>query len=105
MTIYLSRLADEMPGEPPVITAPQESIKIIRESPPAALQVLDLEELEQFYASVELPPGPVMLTPHERITDLAYFINASLTALKANEGKKAYFPYSLRLDKLRTLLQ
>lgn len=63
-----------------------------------------IEELEYFFNNRQLPSGAVRISVCEVITDLQFFVENSLTVIRMNDGRLAYYPYLLRLQKLKLIL-
>jgi hypothetical protein len=60
----------------------------------------DITELENYFASIELPTQPVKLNQCTTITDCSLFIEHHLSTIKANCGNRIFLPY---LDRLMLL--
>lgn len=63
----------------------------------------NIEELEQFFSSVELPCTTIQLK-FGKITNVSTFVNSHLSFIKANKGKRSFLPYLERLKELRAIL-
>lgn len=63
-----------------------------------------VEELRNFFASVELPDS-IRLSQSERISDVPKFVDSHLAMVEANDGNETYRPYLDRLQKVRDKLQ
>ncbi len=61
----------------------------------------EIRELELFFESTTLPEGPIKLNSYSIIQDTNKFIASHLEFVRANSGKKAYFPYLQRLLKFK----
>ena len=64
----------------------------------------DIAELENYFASIELPTQPVKLNGCSTITDCSLFIESHLAIVKANNGKQTFLPYLNRLQELKQVL-
>lgn len=64
----------------------------------------DVAELESFFANVDLPTKPIKLNKSGLIRDCNLFIESHLATLKANIGKRFFFPYLERLIELKRVL-
>lgn len=65
---------------------------------------LDITELENYFASIELPTQPVKLNRCSTITDCSLFIESHFATVKANNGKRTFLPYLNRLQELKQVL-
>ena len=64
----------------------------------------DIAELENYFASIELPTQPVKLNRCSTITDCFLFIESHFATVKANNGKRTFLPYLNRLQELKQVL-
>jgi hypothetical protein len=64
----------------------------------------DINELKNYFASVELPTQPVKLNPYSTITNCSLFIESNFSTVKANNGKRTFLPYLNRLQELKQVL-
>ena len=64
----------------------------------------DIAELENYFASIELPTQPVKLNRCSTITDCSLFIESHFATVKANNGKRTFLPYMNRLQELKQVL-
>ena len=64
----------------------------------------DIAELENYFASIELPTQPVKLNRCSTITDCSLFIESHFISVKANDGKRRFLPYLRRLQELKQIL-
>ena len=64
----------------------------------------DIAELENYFASIELPTQPVKLNRWSTITDCSLFIESHFATVKANNGKETFLPYLNRLQELKQVL-
>ena len=64
----------------------------------------DIAELENYFASIELPTQPIKLNRWSTITDCSLFIESHLATVKANNGKETFLPYLNRLQELKQVL-
>lgn len=66
---------------------------------------MNVQELEDWFKSVELPKPPIMLFPGTEITDVDKFLDVHFAALKANPDSKANVPVWHRLRALKLLIE
>lgn len=66
---------------------------------------MSVQELEDWFKSVELPKPPIMLFPGTEIADLDKFLEVHFAALKANPDSKAKVPVWYRLRALKLLIE
>lgn len=64
----------------------------------------DIAELENYFASIELPTQPVKLNRCSTITDCNKFVKSHLDAVRANNGNRTFLPYLNRLQELKKVL-
>ena len=64
----------------------------------------DIAELENYFASIELPTQPVKLNRCSTITDCSLFIESHFATVKAQNGQTIYLPYLERLQTLKQVL-
>jgi hypothetical protein len=64
----------------------------------------DIAELENYFASIELPTQPVKLNGCSTIKDCSLFIESHFATVKANNGKRTFLPYLNRLQELKQVL-
>jgi hypothetical protein len=64
----------------------------------------DIAELENYFASIELPTQPVKLNRCSTITDCSLFIESHFATVKGNNGKRTFLPYLNRLQELKQAL-
>ena len=64
----------------------------------------DITELENYFASIELPTQPVKLNQCSTITHPQGFIESHFAAVKANSGNSYFLPYLNRLQELKKIL-
>ena len=85
------------PPEPPkASTPPKPYVK-----PQPAIQPhwqKDIDELETYFAGIDLPTEPIRLTAGVTITDLPKFIDSHLKTLKANNGNPTFIAALKRID-------
>jgi hypothetical protein len=65
----------------------------------------DIEELENYFANIELPRQPINLDCSSIIKDCSLFIESHITMAKANNGNKFFLPYLNRLRELQQVLK
>lgn len=63
-----------------------------------------ITELENYFASIELPTQHVMLNSYSTITNCSLFIETHIATVKANNGKQTFLPYLNRLQELKQVL-
>ena len=64
----------------------------------------EIEELEQFFASIVLPDHPIKFKTGETIKRVNIFLDSHLKTVKANNGKRTFLPFLTRLKELRQCL-
>ena len=64
----------------------------------------DIAELENYFASIELPTQPVKLNECGTITNCSLFIESNFSTVKANNGNRTFLPYLNRLQELKQVL-
>jgi hypothetical protein len=64
----------------------------------------DITELENYFASIELPTQPVKLNRCSTITDCSLFIESHFATVKGNNGNTTFLPYLNRLQELKQVL-
>jgi hypothetical protein len=64
----------------------------------------DIAELENYFASIELPTQPVKLNRCSTITDCSLFIESHFATVKGNNGSRTFLPYLNRLQELKQVL-
>jgi hypothetical protein len=65
----------------------------------------EVNELELFFSTFSLPKSPIKINTHSTITDVKLFIRSHIATIKANEGKRSFMPYLIRLKQLRGYLR
>lgn len=63
-----------------------------------------ITELENYFASIELPTQPVKLNKCSTITNCSLFIKSHFATVKASKGKRTFLPYLNRLQELKQVL-
>jgi hypothetical protein len=63
-----------------------------------------IAELENYFASANIPKQPIKLNPFSTILSIPFFIESHLSYVKANNGKRAFLPYLDRLKELKNYL-
>ncbi len=63
----------------------------------------DITELENYFASIELPTQPVKLNRYSTITDCSLFIESHFATVKGDNGNRT-LPYLNRLKELKQVL-
>ena len=64
----------------------------------------DIAELENYFASIDLPTQPIKLNNCSTIKDCSLFIENHFATVKANNGKRTFLPYLNRLQELKQVL-
>jgi Domain of unknown function (DUF4326) len=64
----------------------------------------DINELEDYFATITLPTSPIKLNSHSTISDCFKFVQSHLATIRANNGKPAFEPYLNRLKELKRVL-
>lgn len=64
----------------------------------------EIEELENFFKSCQMPTEPIQLSKGEVIHNLKLFIDTHISVIKINNGKKVFIPYLDRLKLLKSLI-
>lgn len=64
----------------------------------------DIAELENYFASIELPTQPLKLYRCSTITDCSLFIESHFATVKGNNGNRNFLPYLNRLQELKQVL-
>jgi len=64
----------------------------------------DIAELENYFASIELPTQPVKLNRCSTITNCSLFIENHFATVKGNNGNRTFLPYLNRLQELKQVL-
>jgi len=65
----------------------------------------DVQDLEQYFNSVEIPIGPVQLNQHMNILSLSKFIECNLNNLKTYNGNSYFIPHLERLQTIKQYLE
>ena len=63
----------------------------------------EIEELEKYFDSIELPNGPIYLNDCTTISDISIFIDSHLAIVKSNNGREKFKPYLKRLRELKRI--
>ncbi len=61
----------------------------------------DIEELENYFRSIELPTQPVKINRCSTIEDCSLFIESHFATVKRNNGNSTFLPYLKRLQELK----
>lgn len=64
----------------------------------------DIAELENYFASIQIPTQPVKLNKCSTIKDCTLFIESHFATIKTNNGKQTFLPYLNRLQELKEVL-
>jgi hypothetical protein len=64
----------------------------------------DIEELENYFNSIELSTEPIKINDCGIVNDCSLFIDSHLAVVKLNNGKPKFRPYLNRLQKLKETL-
>lgn len=65
---------------------------------------IDINELETFFAGVDLPKQPVKLNSYTTITDLKQFVESHISVLKNYATNKNFIPHIDRLHQLKAIM-
>lgn len=65
----------------------------------------EVDELENWFKSVELPKPPVMLFPGTEIADVNKFLEVQFISLRNNPESKTNAPVIYRLKALKLLIE
>jgi hypothetical protein len=101
--------------EPPSAAQPLDEVKVIEqpesvyhlnkpEQPKPENWEQAINELENYFARIELPTQPVKLNGCNTITNCSLFFESHFTTVKANIGKRTFLPYLNRLQELKHVL-
>jgi len=92
--------------QPPPTVQPLVEVKPFEQSelPKPESWSNDIAELENYFASIELPTQPVKLNRCSTITDCSLFIESHFATVKGNNGKRTFLPYLNRLQELKQVL-
>lgn len=71
---------------------------------PAAGDVWNVTELEEFFSSRELPAGEVRLDTCTVVNDVQKFVQVEFAIVRAHMGQSRYEPYLNRLQQLKKAL-
>ena len=63
-----------------------------------------IQELENYFARIELSTQPIKLNPYSTIAECSLFIESHFATVKANNGKRTFLPYLNRLQELKQVL-
>jgi hypothetical protein len=64
----------------------------------------EIADLSIYFARIQLPSWPLKLNRWSTVTNASLFVDSHLSTLKANKGKRNFFPYLHRLKELRQIL-
>ena len=67
--------------------------------------VNQIEELEQYFSSCNLPACPIKLKQGEMITNVAGFVKSHISTIKTNNGNHYFLTYLERLQLLKTIIE
>jgi hypothetical protein len=101
--------------EPPPAVQPLVKVKMFEQSEPVYYFTKpkqpkpdswseDITELQNYFASIELPTQPVKLNQCSTITNVQLFIESHFAIVEANNGNKAYLQSLHRLQELKSKL-
>jgi hypothetical protein len=62
--------------------------------------MITLKEIEVFFKDYKFKENTLILSNHEKITDLKNFVEVNIHILKNNSGKALFVPYFDRLKKV-----
>lgn len=63
-----------------------------------------IQELKDYFNSIDLPTEPVYLDPSARINNVRHFLKSHFSALEIDPGSKVNEPIVSRLIKLKEIL-
>jgi hypothetical protein len=63
-----------------------------------------IQELKDYFNSIDLPTEPVYLDPSARINNVRHFLKSHFSALEIDPGSKVNEPMISRLVKLKEIL-
>lgn len=69
------------------------------------MTIQEVNELEEWFKSIELPKPPVMLFPGTEIADVNKFLEAQFTSLKVDPNSKPNVPVIYRLKAFKLLIE
>jgi hypothetical protein len=64
----------------------------------------DIAELENYFATIELPTQPIKLNSCSTITNCSLFLENHFATVKANNGNRTFLPYLNRLQELKQVI-
>ena len=64
----------------------------------------EVEELETYFKSIELPKTPILLGQGETINDVGKFLESHFATLKHRKKETVNLPFLVRLRKLKAIL-
>lgn len=64
-----------------------------------------IQELKDYFNSIDLPTEPIYLDPSARINNVKQFLNSHFRALEENPDSKVNEPIKSRLIKLKEILE
>lgn len=67
--------------------------------------IVEISELESYFAAVEIPNQPLRLNQCSMIIDVPLFIESHLSTLKANNGQSIFLPHLNRLQTLKQIIK
>lgn len=91
--------------QPPIqheSTTPQQQIQQIE---PNTEWSKDIQDLEQYFDSIEIPIGSVQLNQHMKILSLSKFIQCNLNNLKTYKDNSYFLPHLERLQTIKQYLE
>ena len=96
-------IKQKVPAEAAPSIEPLAEVNVI-EQPKRESWEQEINELENYFASIAPPPHPIKLNSYSTITDCSKFIEAHLIELKTHSGNKRFTPYLSRLQELKQIL-
>jgi hypothetical protein len=85
------------------LVAPLQNVDVFKTEQPQDWSN-DIAELENQFASIDLPVQPLKLNQCSTITDCFLFIESHFATVKRNNGKRAFYTYINRLQELKQVL-
>ena len=65
---------------------------------------VEISELENYFAGIEIPTEPIRLNQCSFISNIPLFIESHLSTIKANNGQSIFLPHLNRLQTLKQIL-
>ena len=92
---------------PPVAIPSNETVSLVADwlTPKSPNVKWDLDSIEAFFNSIQLPQSPFRLNECSVIHDLPQFISGHLAILRTYNGNKVFLPYFNRLKQLAQIIK